>query len=106
MLEEESPPTRPNGGLLLEAADEGSMGELLADGEPERGWLGVCAEYPSGKSPGREVDIINYQVDPMRSQGRLRSRSVLINRKRTDDLIVSSRTVLGPVVEAGRTAKL
>ena len=105
MLEEESPPTRPNGGLLLEAAVDGSMGELLADGEPERGWLGVCAEYPSGKSPGREVDIINYQVDPMRSQGRLRSRSGLINTKRKNDSIVSSRTVPGRGRRGGKHSR-
>ncbi len=60
ILEDERPPTIPKGGLAL-AAVEGSMGELLADGDPERGWLGGCEEYPSEKSPDREVDIINYR---------------------------------------------
>lgn len=54
MLEAEKPPTRPKGGLVAPAADEGpeaepgadeaamgSMGEVPppAEGEPERGWL-------------------------------------------------------------------
>lgn len=64
MLEEERPPVRPNGGLDGPAED-GSMGELLADGEVDRGWLGGWCEGkpPREKSPAREVDIINYQAD-------------------------------------------
>lgn len=44
MLEEERPPTRPKGGLEEEPDPGGSIGELFADGEVERGWLGGCEE--------------------------------------------------------------
>lgn len=42
-LDDESPPTKPKGGLEFDAAVR-SMGELLPEGEVERGWLGGCEE--------------------------------------------------------------
>lgn len=44
MLDEDSPPTSPKGGLEEEPDPGGSMGELLAEGDAERGWLGGCEE--------------------------------------------------------------
>lgn len=59
MLEDEKPPVKPKGGL-----EPWSIGELLVDGEVDRGWLGgrewECDGKPGGKWSDLELDIINY----------------------------------------------
>lgn len=55
----DTPLGRPKGDLLTPAPGV-STGELLTEGDVERGWLGK----PRGKFSDLEVDIINYLAPP------------------------------------------